>query len=160
MEQQSEGNLEFEMNEILKRHDLVESNIIPILQDVQERYRYLPKRAISIIADAVGLSENVIYGVATFYAQFRFNKPGRYEIKACVGTACHVRGGKRILKALENRLGIKHGETTDDGLFSIDTVACMGCCALAPVLVVDDEVFGSSTPTKVDGIITKCEEED
>lgn len=123
--------------------------LISILQQVQKEYGYLSPDAISAVAEELKISENKIYGVATFYSQFRFNKPGKYQIKACQGTACHVRGAKKILGEIEQKLKITHGETTDDELFSLEKVACMGCCALAPVIVVNNEVYGTYTPTKV-----------
>ena len=123
--------------------------LISILQQVQKKYGYLPRDAIYTLAEELKISENEIYGVATFYSQFRFNKPGKYQIKACQGTACHVRGAKKILGEIEQNLKITHNETTEDELFSLERVACMGCCALAPVMVVNDEVYGTCTPTKV-----------
>ncbi len=134
--------------------------LIPILQKIQNEYGYLSEESISTLAHELKISENVIYGVATFYAQFRFTKPGKYQISACSGTACHVRGGRRIMNAIERELKIKHGETTDDGLFSLERVACMGCCALAPVMAVDDRVYASCKPAKVKAIIKSYEEED
>jgi len=123
--------------------------LLSILQQVQKKYGYLPREAIYALAEELKTSENEIYGVATFYSQFRFNKPGKHQIKACQGTACHVRGAKKILGEIEQNLKITHGETTEDELFSLEKVACMGCCALAPVIVVNDEVYGTCTPTKV-----------
>ena len=123
--------------------------LISILQEVQKKYGYLPIEAISTLAEELKISENEIYGVATFYSQFRFNKPGKYQIKTCQGTACHVRGAKKIIGEIEQNLKITHDETTEDELFSLEKVACMGCCALAPVMVVNDELYGTCTPTKV-----------
>ena len=134
--------------------------LISILQQIQSKYGYLSQEAISAVADELKISEHEIYGVATFYSQFRFNKPGKYQIKACQGTACYVRGAKRIMGEIEQELKITHGETTGDSLFSLEKVACMGCCALAPVIVVNDEVYGTCTPTKVRKTIDDSKAED
>ena len=107
------------------------------------------------ISSYLGISENDIYSVASFYAQFRFQRPGDHTIKVCLGTACHVRGGERIADSVERELGIKPGETTEDFKFSMERVACFGCCALAPVLVVDEDVYSRVTPVKVKEILDK-----
>jgi NADH-quinone oxidoreductase subunit E len=148
-----------EIKKIVKQYGGKKAALISILQKTQEKYGYLSPDAISILADELKSSENVIYGVATFYSQFRFNKPGKYQIKACQGTACHVRGAKKILGEIEQNLKITHGETTEDELFSLEKVACMGCCALAPVMVVNDEVYGTCTPTKVKKTLDKSKKE-
>ncbi len=148
-----------EIKKIIKKFKGNKSALISILQDVQKKYGYLPKEAISMLAEELKISENEIYGVATFYSQFRFNKPGKYQLKACQGTACHVRGGKRIMGEIERELKITHGETTENGLFSLERVACMGCCALAPVIVENDKVYGTCTPAKVREVINKSKVE-
>ena len=148
-----------EIKKIIKKFKGNKSALISILQDVQKKYGYLPKEAISMLAEELKISENEIYGVATFYSQFRFNKPGKYQLKACQGTACHVRGGKRIMGEIERELKITHGETTENGLFSLERVACMGCCALAPVIVENDKVYGTCTPAKVREVINKSKAE-
>ena len=148
-----------EIKKIIKQFEGKKGALISILQDVQKKYGYLPREAISSLAEELKMSENEIYGVATFYAQFRFNKPGKYQIKACQGTACHVRGGKRIMTVIEQDLNISHGETTGDGLFSLERVACMGCCALAPVISINDKVYASCTPAKVKDIINNSKTE-
>lgn len=142
-------DLEDHFHEFTRRR----SNLIPILQMIQNRYAYLPVEAIKKAADYLGMEPCEVYGVATFYNQFRFSPPGRHPIKVCLGTACHVRGGDIILENFERKLGIKEGETTDDREFSIERVACVGCCALAPVAVVGDLVQGRMAPSKVEGII-------
>ncbi len=119
--------------------------LIPALQAVQERLGYLPPEAFEEIGEIAGVSANTVYGVASFYAQFRFVKPGEHMIKVCLGTACHVCGATRIVDSLERELEIKEKETTADGKFSFESVRCFGSCALAPVMVVDDDVFGSVT---------------
>jgi len=122
---------------------------IPVLQKVQEELGYLSEEAISEIANFLGLSENEIYGVASFYAQFRFERQGEHIIKVCQGTACYVRGGRRILDTVRQRLGIQPGETTEDYKFSLERVACFGACALAPVAVIDNTVYAKMTTIKV-----------
>lgn len=128
-------------------------SLIPILQMVQQRHGYLPTGALKTAAEHLGMAPCEVYGVATFYNQFRFHPPGRHPIKVCLGTACHVKGGDIILENFERKLGIRHGETTPDREFSIERVACVGCCALAPVAVVDDTVHGHVAPSKVEGLI-------
>jgi NADH-quinone oxidoreductase subunit E len=128
-------------------------NLIPMLQMIQERHAYLSIDALQMVADALGLAVCEVYGVATFYNQFRFHPPGKHHIKVCLGTACHVRGGDIILENFERKLEIRHGETTPDREFSIERVACVGCCALAPVVIVDETAHGHVAPSKVEGLI-------
>ncbi|MFC1918918.1 NADH-quinone oxidoreductase subunit NuoE [Chloroflexota bacterium] len=128
---------------------------IPVLQKVQEELGYLPEEAISEIADFLGLSKSQIYGVASFYAQFRFERQGEHIIKVCQGTACHVRGGLRILDTVRQELGIQPGETTEDYKFSLEIVTCFGACALAPVMVVDKTVNGRITTVKAKQILAE-----
>lgn len=129
--------------------------LITILQEIQNKYGYLSKEAIFSLAKELKLSENEIYGVATFYSQFKFTKPGAHQVKVCLGTACHVRGGHGIMETAERQLEVKHGEKTKDSQFSLERVACMGCCALAPVMVVDNDIYGKITSTKVKIILHK-----
>ena len=128
-------------------------NLIPILQMIQETYSYLAPGPIRMVAEHLDIGPCDVYGVATFYNQFRFHPPGKHPIKVCLGTACHVRGGDIILENFERKLGISDGETTLDKEFSIERVACVGCCALAPVAIVDENVQGRMAPSKVEGII-------
>ncbi len=128
-------------------------NLIPILQMIQEKYSYVAPESIGMVADHLEIKTCEVYGVATFYNQFRFHPPGRHPIKVCLGTACHVRGGDIILENFERKLEISDGETTPDREFSIERVACVGCCALAPVAVVEEDVLGHMAPSKVEGII-------
>ena len=130
-------------------------SLISLLQSAQDSYGYIPKKAIYYISEVVGIPPSEIYGVITFYSQFRLRPLGKYVIKICEGTACHVNNGKNILKALQNELGISVGETTGDGLFSLQSVACLGCCSLAPVIMINEETHGSLTPNKIRGIIKK-----
>jgi len=133
-------------------------SLIPILQEVQDHYGYLPEEVVGEVADQLRISEHEVYGVATFYAQFRFNKPGKHLCRVCQGTACHVRGGRKILDTVMKDLGISHGETTKDELFSLEEVACLGCCALAPVVMVDDKVFGNLSMSKVKDAVERYKE--
>ena len=133
------------------------NQLIPILQMIQEVHAYLPAGAFGIVADYLGISECDVYGVATFYNQFRFNPPGRNPVKVCMGTACHVRGGDIILENFERKLEISEGETTQDREFSIERVACVGCCAIAPVAVIGETVHGSMAPSKVESLILRVQ---
>ncbi len=140
--------------------DLVEigndrSKLIPILQMVQQNFAYLPGEAIHLVADHLDISSSEVYGVATFYNQFRFNPPGKNPVKVCLGTACHVKGGDIILENFERKLEIQEGETTQDREFSVDRVACVGCCALAPVVVLKETVHGHMQPSKVEGLVLR-----
>ena len=129
------------------------ARVIPLLQMVQKICSYIPERAVKLLAQHLGLNPCEIYGVATFYNQFRFNPPGRHPVKVCMGTACHVSGGDIILENFARKLGIGEGETTEDREFSLERVACVGCCALAPVALVGDTVHGKMAPSKVEGLI-------
>ena len=127
--------------------------LIPLLQEIQETLGYLPQEAMERVAAHLNLPESEIYSVATFYNQFRFHPPGKHPVKVCVGTACHVKGASVILESWERRLNIKVGQTTSDREFSLDRVACVGCCALAPVAIVGEKVHSHMAPTKVDGLL-------
>ena len=129
------------------------TSLIPILQMIQQRHKYIALKVIKIVSEYLEIGTCEVYGVATFYNQFRFHPPGRHPIKVCLGTACHVRGGDIILENFERKLGILDGETTSDREFSLERVACVGCCALAPVAVVDENVYGHMAPSKVEGLI-------
>ena len=132
-------------------------NLMPILQAVQKKYRYLSAGVLKIISRYLDISTCEVYGVATFYNQFRFHPPGKHHIDVCLGTACHVKGGDIILENFVRKLEIEPGETTPDREFSIDRVACVGCCALAPVAVMDDKVYGRMAPSKVEGLLLGLE---
>lgn len=133
---------------------------IPVLQKVQQEYGYLSEENIAEIANFLGISKNEIYGVASFYAQFRFQPTGKYTIKVCQGTACHVRGSPQILQAVEQELGIKCPGTTKDMKFGLERVACFGSCALAPVMVVDRTVYARMTTTKARQILTEYQKKE
>lgn len=141
------------LNEILDRYKETKGALIPILQQAQEVYGYLPKEVIAHIAKKTAIPVSQIYGVTTFYAQFHLKPRGRNIIRVCQGTACHVRGAKAILTAIEEKLKIRAGETTQDLTFTLETVACIGACGLAPVLMVNDDTHGRLTTSAIAGII-------
>ena len=145
--------------QILKRSGRKRGNLIPILQKVQGRLGYLPREAMLEIAEFFGIPDIDVYSVVTFYNQFRLTPPGKHSVRVCLGTACHMKGGYITLDAWRRRLGIGPGETTADREFDLDTVACVGCCTMAPVAVVDDKPEGKVEPTKVDGILLAFERE-
>jgi NADH-quinone oxidoreductase subunit E len=156
MGHQVAAELEILLEEIssqLKGFEKERGMLIPILQMIQQRHAYLPSEAIKLVAAHLEIPPCEVYGVATFYNQFRFHPPGKHPVKVCLGTACHVRGGDIILENFERKLGIHEGETTPDREFSIERVACVGCCALAPVAVVGETVQGHMAPSRVEGII-------
>lgn len=148
-----------EVGEVLAGHSRARQDLIPILQDVQDRVGFLPPEAIGRIAESLDLSENDVFGVATFYSQFRFHAPGKHHIKVCRGTACHVRRSNLILERLSQKLGISPGETTEDREFSLETVACFGSCALAPVVVVNDKVYGRMNARKMEKLMDRLSNE-
>ncbi|HEY6012090.1 MAG TPA: NADH-quinone oxidoreductase subunit NuoE [Nitrospirota bacterium] len=134
--------------------------LIAVLQKVQEKVGYLPEEAMQTIADRLQMSLNNVYGVASFYKHFHFKPRGKNVVKVCMGTACHVRGGKAVLTEMENQLGIKEGETTKDLSVTLETVGCVGCCALAPVATVNDQdLYGELTPNMVDDIVAMVRSE-
>lgn len=138
------------VDEILASYDFKKSNLIAILQGVQEVYRYLPTEILTYIGTKINVSPATVYGVATFYSQFSLDPKGKYEIKVCDGTACHVRGSLPVLDAIKNRLDLKEGRfTTEDGLFTLETVSCLGACGLAPVVVVNGKVYPQMTPEAI-----------
>ncbi len=144
------------LNEIpLKTID--RGQLIPLLQQAQKEEGFISTSAVRKISRQLKISKSHIFGVASFYSQFRFNPPGRHSIKICLGTACHVRGGDFILKALESELGIVTGETTEDKRFDLERVACLGCCALAPVLKIDDEIYSRMSVIKLREVLGNYE---
>jgi NADH-quinone oxidoreductase subunit E len=147
-----------QLREILARYKGERVELIHILEEVQERLGYLPKEALLVIADFVHTPASAIYGVATFYNRFRFIPIGRYPIRVCMGTACHMQGGALVMEALERELGIKVGGVTPDEEFSLDRIACIGCCVLAPVIVIDREVRPKLTPFKVEEVLAGLKE--
>jgi NADH-quinone oxidoreductase subunit E len=147
-----------QLQEILARHRGERVELIIILEEVQERLGYLPKESLVEIADFVHMSAASVFGVATFYNRFRFTPIGRHAIRVCMGTACHVAGGALVMEALERELDIKVGGVTPDEEFSLDRVACVGCCVLAPVIVINREVSPKMTPFKVEEVLAGIKE--
>ena len=142
-----------ESEKITANYSWDSSNLIPILQEAQGKFGYLPAEAMQKFARFLKLPESTVFGVSTFYAQFKLAPTGRKKIVVCRGTACHVRGGARILREIERRLGIKPGENTEDMEYSLETVACIGACALAPTMRVDKETYGQMTTKKVAEVV-------
>lgn len=144
-----ETNVKEELDDILSRYTGDKSELIPILQETQEKFRYLPAEAMQQISRFLGIPESAVFGVVTFYAQFKLVPSGRRIVRVCRGTACHVRGGARILREVERRLNLKPGETTEDLEYTLETVACIGACALAPTMTIEKEAHGQMTTKKV-----------
>lgn len=143
-----------QIKKILKINEK-DGNIISILQQIQDSFGYLPENVLLNISKELKIPLSEIYGIATFYAQFTFNPEGKIAITTCDGTACHVQGGPLLKEYIETNLQIKSGETTEDGLFSLKTVACIGCCAIAPAIIVNEEVHGNLTFQKISKLMTK-----
>jgi NADH-quinone oxidoreductase subunit E len=146
--------------EVLARHRGNRGGLIPVLQETQAAYGYLPRPAIERIAKALRRPAAQVFGVATFYAQFHLKPRGRHIIRVCLGTACHVRGGELILEQLSQTLGIRPGETTADLLFTLERVACIGACGLAPTLMVDEDTHGRLTPKTAVALLDRYRERD
>lgn len=144
---------ERQLKEVIAKHKEQPGGLMPILQEAQGIYGYLPIEVQTMIADGLGISLSEVYGVATFYSQFSLTPKGEHRISVCLGTACYVKGSDKILEAVEKHLNIKSGECTPDGLFSIDSCRCVGACGLAPVMMVDEDVYGKVTPEQVAGIL-------
>lgn len=148
-----EAEVKERLSEIFSHHSSKKEELIPVLQEVQEEFGYLPSEVMLEVAKSLHLPPSTVFGVSTFYAQFKFYPTGKKKVRLCRGTACHIRGAPRILEEVEKYLGIKPGETTDDLEYSLETIACFGSCALAPVMVVDDDVYGRMTLKKVAQIL-------
>jgi len=143
------------IDEVMQKYSYDGNAIISILQDIQEKLGYVPKDSIEYIGGKLSIAPARIYGVVTFYTQFRLKPRGKHSIMLCVGTACHVGGAEKISDSITEELGVKGGETTDDGLVTFEKVACIGCCSLAPVAIVDGETHAKLTPDKTRKIIAK-----
>ena len=143
------------LNAILSSYKGNKSELIPILQQVQKEFGYLPEQEMLEIAKFTGVPESRVYAVASFYAQFRFTPIGRNRVSVCRGTACHVKGATRILEEVKRQMGIEEGETTKDLEYTLETVACIGCCALAPCMVVNDKVESKVTTKKAKSLFQK-----
>ena len=145
----TDADVQDKLKEIFSHYQGDKQELIPILQETQEQFRYLPAAAMREIARFLRIPESTAYGVSTFYAQFKLTPIGRRVIRICRGTACHVRGASKVLSEMEKRLGIKPGETTADLEYTLETVACIGACALAPTMTIDNETYGKMTTKKV-----------
>jgi NADH-quinone oxidoreductase subunit E len=145
-----------QIQQVLADIDRDLSHIIPALQAIQEHVGYLPPATFDLVAAHFGVPDSRVYGLATFYAQFYMTRQGDHRIKVCCGTACHVRGSTSITDAISRKLGIHSGETTPDYAFTLERVACLGSCALAPVVVINEKVHGQMTPKKMERAIDKC----
>lgn len=143
------------LSEILTCHKKRRESLIPILQKIQDKLGYITRGTVSEVAEYLKISESEVFGVASFYTGIHLTPRGKYSVKVCEGTACHVRAGERILDEVERKLGIKHDEITEDGKFSLERVACFGSCALAPVMVVNKDVYGHMTVSRVVEILRK-----
>ena len=141
------------LDDVLAKYADIKGSLITILQKTQDIYGYVPIDAVYHISARTGLTPAKILGVATFYSQFRFTAVGKYMIMVCKGTACYVNGAERIIEAISEELGIGNNETTEDGLFSLSIVSCLGCCSLAPVMMINEDTYGSLTPDKVKTIL-------
>lgn len=145
------------IEKVLKKHGRTSDELIPILQDVQKEFGYISPESVKKISRYLKVSENQVYGVSSFYAQFRFTEPGRHGVKVCLGTACHVRGGATLLEVLERGLGISCGQTTDDKRYDLERVACLGCCALSPVVQIDRDIYSRMTVNRLTELLKEYE---
>jgi NADH-quinone oxidoreductase subunit E len=145
----TKADVQGKLKEIFANYIGDKQDLIPILQETQEKFRYLPAAAMKEISRFLHIPESTVYGVSTFYAQFKLTPLGRRVVRICRGTACHVRGSGKVLAEMEKQLGIKAGETTADMEYTLETVACIGACALAPTMTIDNETHGKMTPKKV-----------
>ena len=143
---------------IVHKHNIQPGAVIPILQEIQDAYGYVPPVAVTRISEIMSVPAGEIYGIVTFYSQFRLKPVGKHIIKVCHGTACHLNGAERIAHALARETGAEEGETSPDGMITVERVACIGCCSLAPCIMVDDEVHGRLTSGEVNNIVKKIKE--
>lgn len=144
-----------EVSEILSKYEADQSSIIAILQDIQEQFGYLPRDVLTQVAGELNMPISRVMSLATFFSAFSLKPKGKHPIHICMGTACHVRGAQPMLEAFERELGIKDGDTTEDMSFSLDTVRCVGCCGLAPVVMVGEDVHGKISSAKVSSVLKK-----
>lgn len=145
--------MDYQLEKILGAYPAQGRFLLPILQDIQDHYHFLPKDHLKTVAARLAVPESRVFAVATFYRAFSLEPRGRKSVKVCLGTACHLRGAGKILRFLEETLGVQAGGTTADGMFTLETVNCLGACALAPVVMVDERVYGRITPEKLTGIL-------
>ena len=152
---QGTAEQEKQLKEVIASYKDTQGAMMPVLQKAQEIYGYLPIEVQTIIAEGLGVSLEEVYQVVTFYAQFALNPTGKHRVAVCLGTACYVKGAQVILDELEKELGVKAGGTTQDGVFTLEATRCLGCCGLAPVLMIDDEVYGRLVPEDIKDIVAK-----
>ena len=148
-------NQESRLRAVIEEHKDEQGPLMPILHEAQEIYGYLPEEVLAIISDELDIPLAEIFGVATFYSRFTLNPKGEYQISVCLGTACYVKGSAQVLEAVEKELGIKAGGLTEDGKFSLDATRCVGACGLAPIMLVNDDVYGQMTPERVPEVLSK-----
>ena len=142
-------------NKVIDKYLTMKGALMPVLQEIQEEYGYIPEETVHLVAERLNVYSSQIYGVLTFYAQFHLKPRGKFIVRICMGTACHVKGAGRIADTLVDRLGIDHAETTEDLKFTAEHVACIGACGMAPVIMVNDATYGSMTVQKMDEVIDK-----
>lgn len=145
-------------NQVIDKYLEMKGSLMPVLQEIQEAYGYIPEPCVHLVADRLNVYTSQIYGVLTFYAQFHLEPRGRFIIRVCMGTACHVKGAGRIADTVEEKLGIGHAETTEDLKFTAEHVACIGACGMAPVIMVNDDTYGSMSVQKVTEVLGKYAE--
>ncbi|PLX87279.1 MAG: NADH-quinone oxidoreductase subunit NuoE [Desulfuromonas sp.] len=145
-------------NAVIDKYQDMHGALMPVLQEIQEAYGYIPEETVHLTAERLNVYASQIYGVLTFYAQFHLEPRGKYIIRVCMGTACHVKGAGRIGDTIKERLGVGHAETTEDLLFTAEYVACIGACGMAPVIMVNDATYGSISVQKTDEVIQKYQE--
>ena len=156
-QQKSEQTMQEELNKVFEKYRDAQGSLIPVLQEAQEIYGYLPKDVMQQISKELGIPFSKTFGVATFYAQFHLKPRGRNIIRVCQGTACHVRGVARVFDQLQEKLGVQNGETTEDMKFTLETVACLGACGLAPAMMVNDDTHGRLTPEQAVKVLEQYE---
>lgn len=156
MAKEMNGEMDKEsLRQLLEKHESEPGALIPILQEIQESFGYLPEEALVFVSEEVGIPLGKIYGVVTFYSQFYLSPRGKNIIRVCHGTACHIGGAERISEAVSEELGVDEGSTTEDGEFTVERVACLGCCSLAPCLMVNDETHARLSPRKIKRMVKK-----
>ncbi|MCR3921452.1 MAG: NADH-quinone oxidoreductase subunit NuoE [Firmicutes bacterium] len=149
----AERNPVEDIDQIVRRHNVNRGATIPILQDIQNTFGYVATEALTRVSDLTGISESELYSIVTFYSQFRLQPSGKNIIRVCHGTACHLAGADKITESVMHETGAKAGETSEDGLFTVEKVACLGCCSLAPVVTVNDETLARVTPDKARALV-------
>ncbi|MBN1297468.1 NADH-quinone oxidoreductase subunit NuoE [bacterium] len=148
------------LQNVLEKNEFKASALIAILQDIQHALGFLPEDVLEELADMLKIPRSQVYSVVTFYKAFKLVPPGKHNIKVCLGTACHIKGGSELIRTLESQLGIKEGQVTEDGLFSFEPVMCVGCCGLAPVMMIDETFHGKMTPKQIPKILNECKKKE